>query len=68
MRDGRGRDLRGHCFVNRHNNQPNDGCDGGGTMMMRCNRGGACGDEFFLSFEAANGVKKERERGTGPRP
>ena len=50
------------------NNQPNFGCKGGGWMMMRCHRGRTRGVDFFLSFWAANGAMKERERGTGGQP
>ncbi len=60
--------LGGRSFVNRHNNQPKVGCDGGGVMMMRCKGGGTHGGYFFLSFWAANGATKKRERVTGPRP
>ena len=35
---------------------------------MRCHQGGTRGVDFFLSFWAANGAMKERERGTWRQP
>ena len=57
--------LGGRRFVNRHNNQPKIGCDGGGgALLMRHDQGGTRGVDFFLSFWGNEwGNKKEREGG-----
>ena len=54
--------LDGRRFVNRRINQPKIGCYGGGALLMRRDRGGTRGENYFLSFWAANGATKERER------
>jgi hypothetical protein len=52
--------LGGRRFFNRHNNQPKFGCGGGGgALVMRRDRGGTRGEDFFLSFWAANGATKK---------
>jgi hypothetical protein len=58
--------LGGRRFVNKHNNQPKIGCDGGEALLMRRDRGGTRGVDFFLSFWGDEwGDKKRGGAGLG---
>jgi hypothetical protein len=55
--------LDGRRFVNRRINQPKIGCYGGGALLMRRDRGGTRGVDYFLPFWGGErGDQRERER------
>ena len=54
--------LDGRRFVNRRINQPKIGCYGGGALLMRRDRGGTRGVDYFLPFWGGErGDQRERE-------